>query len=370
MFETKPPNRLIRFLLLLSILCVVIVLLMKTQTTTLSGPFELEASEQWIVRQDRPGEIVTRHTLGRRQAMHGMRVCRFPDEDIVTVTLASNLTEGSWVLARTPILKLFSMTDSANEQIFAARVRRLREQTNLFHDGELQALHDESLSQLALAQTNLASFTPIVERRRGLVAQGILSADELQLTEDEYFRRRQNVEVARASVHVRRMQVAPSVIAMSEAELEEAEGELALVRARLAEQWLVTPIAGRITRSSGDPDLLLRVVSEDNLVARIVVPIAFMDKVHVGDEVKLTFSGHETLSATSAVAQVLVQPVPILGQSVLHLLVPLRNTSGKLKVAMTGHAVLYSVEINPLQILWRRALSSLRKTSRKTEEQQ
>lgn len=358
-------KRFFRFVLLFITLSVVIILLMRAQTTTLTGPFELEASEQWIVRQDRPGEIVTRHTLGRRKAIQEMRLYRFPDEDILKVSLVSNLTEGAWVKKKDPILDFQSLTDKANEKILEARVQKLKLQTNIYHNGELQARYKQALATLALAETNLASYVPLVTRRRGLVKRGVLSEDELQITEDEFFQRQQAVEVARSAALFRKSQAAPGVVAMADAQLQEAERELELARQRLAAHLIRTPIEGRITRSSGDPAILLRVVNEDMLIARIVSPIAFKEKINIGDKVLLNFNGRESEPLESRVQTIVVQSVPMLGQSILHILVPVENTNKNLTVAMSGRAVLTSVKMNPLQVLISRLKSSFRKKSEK-----
>ena len=359
--HSESIKRFFRFALLFIAMSVIIILLMRAQTTNLAGPFELEASEQWIVRQDRPGEIVTRHTLGRRKAIQEMRLYRFPDEDILTVNLLSNLTEGTWVKANENVLDFKSLTDNANEKILEARVRKLTEQTNVLHNGELQARYEQALANVALAETNLATYVPLIKRRRGLVKTGVLSEDELQTYESEYYNRLQDVQVAKSAALYRKSQAAPGIIAMADAELEEAERELELVQSRLAAHLVKTPIEGRITRSSGDSAILLRVMNEEKLVARVVVPIVFKDKIHIGDKVLLNFSGHQNYPVESKIENIIVQSVPMLGQSILHLLVPIDNSNKELSVSMTGTAVFTTVEMNPLQLLINRIKTAFRK---------
>ncbi|MCK5853254.1 hypothetical protein KAH27_09535 [bacterium] len=359
--HSEAIKRFLRFALLFGTMSIVIILLMQAQTPTLSGPFELEASEQWIVRQDRPGEIVTRHTLGRRKAIQEMRLYRFPDEDILSVNLISNLTEGTWVKKKQPVLDFYSLADNANKKILEARVERLTEQTNIYRNGELQARYEQALALVALAETNLLTYTPLIKRRRGLVKTSILSEDELQTYESEYYRRLQDVQVAKSEAFYRKSQASPGVIAMADAELEEAERELELVQNRLAAHLVRTPIEGRITRSSGDPAILLRVLNEDKLIARIVVPVIFKDKINIGDKILLDFAGHQNYSVESHIEHIVVQSVPMLGQSILHVLVPVDNSNKELSVSMTGNAVLTSIKMNPLRIIIERIKSAFRK---------
>ena len=141
----KTFKRFFKFTFLLLIMGAFIALLMKLQSNNLSGAFELEASEQWIIRQVRPGEIVARHTQGRREAVQGVKIYSYPDDDIVTVDLLSNLVEGTYVRSGTPVLEISSISDQSKEKLLEARVKRLEEQLKLHFDGEFQAKQKEEL---------------------------------------------------------------------------------------------------------------------------------------------------------------------------------------------------------------------------------
>ncbi|NLF40695.1 hypothetical protein GX586_14730 [bacterium] len=350
----RTSARILRFLALLAVASIGIAALMFARTTSLTGPFALEPSEQWLVRQDQPGEVTTQHRLARSEVMQSVRVYEFARQDIISISLASNLTEGALVASNTPVMELYSQNDEAMERMLVARVERLKSQLELLSIGEGSAKVDAAQANLALAQTNLATYLPIYERRKKLVVQGIMSPDEFQLTEDEYSRRAQAVNVAQADVDVRRMQIAPGVVTMAAAELEETQQQLELIRARLDSRWLRTPIGGRLTRNSNNPAILIRVMNEKEMLARIMIPMVLMDQVRVGEQVELYVHGVEGPPITAAVDRVLVDELPLLGQSVANLVVPLDNSDGRLQVAMSGQAVIRGARINPVAALWRR----------------
>ncbi len=343
-----------RFIALLLLVGIVITLLIKFQSNNLYGAFELEASEQWIVRQERPGEIVARHTQGRREAVQGIKLYRYSDDDIVTIILFSNLVEGSYVDLGDPILEINSISDNSKDKLLEARIKRLQEQLKLHYNGEFQAKQNEAVATLALAETNLISYLPIMEKRRELAKKGFLSLDEMHFSEDEYFARKQEVEVAKAALEIRKSQIAPGVVAVAKAELEETLQESKFVKLRLANNLLITPVEGRVTRASGDPSLLLRVINENMLYARIGLPLTFVDRINKGDTVKLIFNGSSDFVITSAVEKIVVQSVPMLGQSVLHVLVPVKNRKNEVRVSMTGRAIFSSININPFDMMWKR----------------
>ena len=354
MHKSNTFKKVTRFFIMLLLVGIVITLLLKFQSNNLIGAFELEASEQWIVRQERPGEIVARHTQGRREAVQGIKLYRYPDDDIVTVNLISNLTESSYVYSGDPILEIDSISDNSNDKLLDAKVKRLREILKLYYSGEFQAKQNEAVANLALAETNLISYLPIVEKRRELAEKGYLSIDEKQISEDEFFARKQTVEIAKAALEIRKSQIAPGVIAVAKAELEEALQESELAKLRLINNKLITPIEGRVTRASGDPSLLLRVINENALYARIGLPLTFADRINEGDVVKLVFYGNSDFTITSAVEKIVVQSVPMLGQSVLHVLVPVKNRKDEISVSMTGRAIFSSVSVNPFDMMWKR----------------
>ena len=351
----------LRFVIIMIVLFVLVSLLLKSQTTLLKSPFELEAAEQWIVRQDQPGEITARLTLGRRQTVQGLQVYRYERNDLISCTLNSNLTEGCYLPVGYPVLLIDSLNDNSQKDILQARVHRLQEQLTVLQEGEYQAKIQEAEQNLVLMETNLLTYIPLVESRRNLVEKGALSGDELRQFEDEYFRRKQEIEVSRASLAVRRMQIAPGIVNMARYELEETQHELAMVNTRISNCVLRTPIPGRLTRSSGSSDILLRVVNENNLYARIIIPLAYLDKVKIGDPVELHFFGKDTAPIESPVEQITVESVMLVGQSVLHVLVPVKNDGGDLAVAMTGEAFFPDVQIDPLSMLWRQIKYTLQR---------
>jgi len=347
-------HSLLHFVVLLTVVSVGILALMLMRTSSLTGPFTLEPSEQWIVRQEQPGEIVAQQTAGRRAVINAVTVHTFNDADVIGMNLAANLAEGTMVTAGTPVMELLSLTDQATEKMLVARVRRLTEQVTQLRVGEGPAKVEEAQAGLALAVTNLASYAPMIARRRALVDQGALSYDELQQMEVEFFKRQMDVNVARTAMGVRQSQMGPSVIAAADAELEESVRELELVRARLAARWLVTPVSGCLTRYSGNPGILLRVMNVHDLLARIVVPIMYIDRVKPGDQVQLIFSGVAMQAITSVIDRVEASYDPVLGQSLVYLLVPVNNRDDRLQVAMSGQAVLRAARINPLAMVWQR----------------
>jgi hypothetical protein len=352
--KEKKTSHWIRFILLLVVLFLIATLLLKTQTTTLKSPFELEASEQWIVRQDRPGEIIARHTLGRRQAIQGMKVYRYERNDLITMDLHTNLSEGAYVPSGFPVLIINSLNDNSQQDILKTRENRLTEQVKLLTKGPYQARIIEAERLLALAQTNFITFLPEYTRITNLVTRGISSQYERDIARQEHARLLQEIRIARETLNVRRMEIAQGVITMAELELEETQHELAMVRSRITNRWLKTPIPGRLTRSSGDPDILLRIVNENKLYARIIIPLAFYELLEEGDIVDLQFNGKETFNRRSTIEYIIVESIPMLGQSVLHVLVPLDNDDGELSVAMTGQALFPEIKIDPFNMLLRR----------------
>ena len=90
----------------------------------------------------------------------------FERNDIVDITLVSNLTEGMYIAAGTPVLELHSMSDSARQKMLQSRVERLQQQLELSQQGELQAKVQEAQASLALAHTNVLSYLPILQQHR------------------------------------------------------------------------------------------------------------------------------------------------------------------------------------------------------------
>lgn len=151
-------HRLLHFVMLLIVVSAGILALMLMRTSYLTGPFTLEPSEQWIVRQERPGEIVAQQTSGRRSVINAVSVHTFNDADVIDMNLAPNLEEGTIVTAGTPVMELLSLTDQAMEKMLVARVRRLTEQVAQLRTGEGLAKVEEAQAKLLSGQRREGMF--------------------------------------------------------------------------------------------------------------------------------------------------------------------------------------------------------------------
>ena len=347
-----PPRRVLRFVVVLVLASAAVVGLLHLRQGSITGPFSLEASEQWIVRQDQPGEIVARYTSGRREIVQSLQVYQFPRGDMIRFNIASNLEEGVRVAAGTPIMECLSMTDEAMEPMFVTRTNRLTTEVAMLQRETDLAQAERATTNLYLASKELEAYQKLIARRKQLVDQGILSRDELDLMEIEYSRRKIAAAAAQSDAEYRHVQTRPETASLTLASLEEAVQELNLVKQRRAARWLTTPIAGRLTRFSGMPQILLRVVNDHDLTARVVVPVSFADQLKPGDPIELVFASMGLPSVTSTIQRIEINPVPMLGQSAVHLLVPVSNTDGTLGVALTGQAMVRSVHVSPFSALW------------------
>ena len=347
-----PARRVMRFLVVLILVGAVLVGMAYLRQDTITGPFALEASEQWIVRQDQPGEIVARYSTGRREIVQKIQVFQFPRGDMIEFNVASNLAEGSQVTVGMPIMEFCSRADESMEKMLTIRTNRLSMEVALLHRQADLSKADEATTNLSLAARELDAYQQLIERRKQLVDQGILSRDELDLMEIEYSRRKLSAASAQSDSAFRHIRVQPDLATIAALELEEAKQALSLVAQRCAARWLVTPIAGRLTRFSGVPEILLRVVNEHELTARVVLPVAFMEQLKPGTPVELMFASMGVRSVTAHIERVEINPVPMMGQSVAHLLVPVPNDGGTLRMAMTGQAVVKGVKTGPFAALW------------------
>ncbi len=347
-----PPRRVFRFLVVLVLSSAAVVGLLHLRQSTISGPFTLEASEQWIVRQDQPGELVARYTSGNREIVQSLQVYQFPRGDMIRFNVASNLDEGMQVSAGTRIMECLSMTDEAMEPLLESRTNRLTTEVAMLQRETDLAHAEMATTNLYLAARDLDAYQKLITRRRQLVDQGFMSLDELDLMEIEYSRRKIAAASAQASAEYRHIQSRPETASVTIMALEEAVQELNLLKQRRAARWLTTPIAGRLTRFSGVPQILLRVANDRELTARVVVPVAFADQIKPGESIEMVFASIGLPSVTSSIQRIEINPIPMLGQSAVHLLVPVNNAAGKLSMALTGQAVIRNIRINPFSALW------------------
>ena len=338
----------LRYLLIIALSGVVLYFILQTDVAALKCPFELEASEQWTIQQERPGDFIAKHLKGRMQALAGVTTFRFERYDVVNTELAPGIREGSLVKAGDHVLTFHSLYDESQKKTLEAKVDMYQATLDNLLSGELQSRVTEGEKLVSLAYTNYYSYLPLVERRRVLYNTGYISNDEVQQSEEELNSRFAEISVAEADLNARKMACSSNVINTARAELRVAQKELEMVNDRLVARTIKTPISGRVTQVSLDPEIktILRVVNEDPIYARVVAPLKFSSQIQPGIETILNFH-NEDLTVTGKVESVSVVPVPLMGLSVIHALVPVRDVPFSAISSMTGQATVPSVKIDP-----------------------
>jgi len=350
----------LRYFLIIAISGVVLYFIMQTDVAALKCPFELEASEEWIIQQERPGDFIAKHLKGRLQALAGVTTFRFERYDVVNTELAPGIAEGSLVEAGDHVLTFRSLYDESQKKTLEAKVDMYQATLDNLLSGELQSRVTEGEKLVSLAYTNYYSYLPLVRRRRELFNTGYISNDEVQQLEEELNSRFAEISVAEADLNARRMACSSNVINTARAELRVAQKELEMVNDRLAARTIKTPIKGRVTQVSLDPEIktILRVVDEDPIYARIVAPLSYASELQPGVLTIMSFH-NEQLTVTGRIESVSVVPVPLMGISVVHARVPVRDVPFSAISSMTGDASIPSIKIDPfhsslsaLKALW------------------
>ena len=359
----------LRYFLIIAISGVVLYFVLQTDVAALKCPFELEASEQWTIQQERPGDFIAKHLKGRMQALAGVTTFRFDRYDVVNTELAPGIKEGSLVKVGDHVLTFHSLYDESQKKMLQAKVDMYQATLDNLLSGELQERVTEGEKLVSLAYTNYYSYLPLVERRRVLYNTGYISNDEVQQAEEELNSRFAEISVAEADLNARKMACSSNVINTAKAELRVAQKELEMVNDRLEARTVTTPVNGRITQVSLDPEVktILRVVNEDPIYARVVAPLNFSNEIQPGLEAVLSFH-NEDLTVTGKVESVSIVPVPLMGLSVVHALIPIRDVPFSTISSMTGEASIPSIKIDPfhsslaaLRSLYEKFNNSLRK---------
>ena len=359
----------LRYFLIIAISGVVLYFVLQTDVAALKCPFELEASEQWTIQQERPGDFIAKHLKGRMQALAGVTTFRFDRYDVVNTELAPGIKEGSLVKVGDHVLTFHSLYDESQKKMLQAKVDMYQATLDNLLSGELQERVTEGEKLVSLAYTNYYSYLPLVERRRVLYNTGYISNDEVQQAEEELNSRFAEISVAEADLNARKMACSSNVINTAKAELRVAQKELEMVNDRLEARTVTTPVNGRVTQVSLDPEVktILRVVNEDPIYARVVAPLNFSNEIQPGLEAVLSFH-NEDLTVTGKVESVSIVPVPLMGLSVVHALIPIRDVPFSAISSMTGEAIIPSIKIDPyhsslaaLRSLYQKFNNSLRK---------
>jgi multidrug resistance efflux pump len=250
-----------------------------------------------------------------------------------------------------------------------ASIRRAQAEADAFAANLLKHKHGNPRSEVARAAVDVAArehdlaFAKVTaNRQQQLFSEGVDSEEHRDDARREVEVKESALAQARAQLQLLRSGYRSEEIAISEAELRQAEAELAYQRKRLTLLTIRSPIAGVVTTprlserlnerlSAGAP--FCEVADLKRVRVEIFVPERFFDVIQLGQPLAVKVEGYPRARFTGKVTWISPAVEDRGGDRVLRVVSELDNPDGILRERMSGYADIDAGRSRALHLLVR-----------------
>ncbi|MCL5773429.1 MAG: efflux RND transporter periplasmic adaptor subunit [Firmicutes bacterium] len=194
---------------------------------------------------------------------------------------------------------------------------------------------DQAKANLSSAQSSYDTAKRNLERQQNLMKEGYISQQMLDTAENQYQMARSQLIAAKSALDSAKANTAQNqiqaedVVALS-SQLQQAEASLEYIKTQIQQTRIIAPYSGFITGRFVDPGAmatsglqLLSIADLDTVWIEILVPEEYLNKISLGDTVKVAFDALDNKTFTGKIVQINPSGDP-------------RNLSYKVRISITN----------------------------------
>jgi len=268
------------------------------------------------------------------QALVNERVLTFDRNDLVELALAPDLSPGAAVVAGQVLATVRSLHTEHRLDGLRARRNALQAHRALLLAGGAPESVSEAEQAVILAEAERSAGQAELSRVRLLAAQGLASAEELEVAELEDQVRSARVALARAGVEVAEGPVRPETLAEIDSRLAAAESAISELGRLQHEERILSPIDGVADVPADGTGV--RVHNLDPAYLEIPIAAASRSRVEVGTEVLLTISPTEIFSGR--ISDIATTTTELRGEAIYWASASVNDPNRLLRLGTTGTA--------------------------------
>ena len=329
---------------------------------TIVGTCLLDPARRWTMTELRPGSFVSRaDDLVAGQPLQ-YRLYQFDRPAFVDIELSAFNAACTSEIEVDAGQLVATVHSSALEIELAERATALQDaQTELevLQAGAKPEELDRARIAVELARTELRTHQSQYGRQQQLHEQGILSAEDWEITSARHDLLRLDVALAEAQLRAAAAGGPPEEITRAETTIAALSQELAALENMLAAAQIRTPVAGNLRLQNGASPLLT-VVDTDTMVARILVPQRLGFLARPGLRIRTYLPGLTTGPITGQLVRVDRRVVVTAAGPFLAVYGLVANPDGVLTEGMQGNTRIYCGKTRLLRRIWDDIVTVLR----------
>lgn len=276
-------------IIVIVIIAAIIILPIKVPYSV-SAYCKIQPAKKWLLTMGTNGQLLSTVFDYKEGMSGGVKASQFAREGTMKLTFNPLLTTGRMVGIGDTIGSIYS--SDTDEQLADLRGQILTMKASLESDskGDKESVIREYESKVSQAEEAAANQRLIVNRLKALLESKLVSQQEYEIAEGREKVLAKEVDIARSQLETARTGVKPAEVALTTIQIAAIEDQLAAVNKRVESFSLISPIAGKVSRSySADTLMMISDIAE--YVAIIPVKANEFSYIENAKEVGIYYNG-------------------------------------------------------------------------------
>ncbi len=302
---------------------------------TVKGPFIIEPTAVWTIRQAGAGEITTEWNRDDLGISTPRLMFNFDRPDLIELRVNNHLKDGGMVDRGDTVAVIISRKATTEIGIVEAQLLEARAEESALRAGGREEDLAVARKDYEQANAELETFRLEHARVKSLYEQGIAALSLWQQTEGRLQVLQTGLELARAKINALEAGARPEDIEIANAQVNQREKELIAALETLGVlEPIVSPINGTV-QIGGIDDIILSIERTDTVSALVAIPEAAIGHIEYGDNIKLKLNSEKKYNLSTTIHGTDYLNGEVSGA---FLTAYLDNSDGKLRSGMRGTA--------------------------------
>ena len=279
-----------RVIILFIVIALLSVLALK-KNYTIKTVGRLIAHREWSLVHLESEKLISKKRGNHPTRLSQFELFQFDRNDFLGFEMNQMLRSGQRVNKGTVAARLFSTENQLQLQVLLGQLEEAKARLKVLQSGEKLPIQQEAKQLLEYAKTQYDNYCPVIERKRELFQQKLLSQEELENAEAEFKLLTVNVSIAEAKLKSAQTGEKPETHQMIQAQIEALQNQINAIRVKLSAETIVIPIDG-VVMTSLDESVLCQVAQLDTMLIQIPVDEKYIRYLKPGYPIQVCAQAH------------------------------------------------------------------------------
>lgn len=272
-----------------AIIVLLIILMAIELPHSVKAPCQVVSKAEWSLVRIQPDKFKSRLLDHKTGKILFFNLLQYQREDFVRFRMLPHLENDQMVKSGDTLAVL---TSSSNQFLLAelrGELKKAEANLAMVSSGEKQAVQNEALQALEIAETQYEAFEPQYLRQKELFEKGLLSAAEWETAKVTYDIYRNTVKMQQARLEAVKSGEKMETIRYVRAHIKQLEEQIRIMESKRSQEIIRSPHKGILT-FSGNDSLICKVERLDTLLIRMAIPVEKLKYLKNGQKINIMVS--------------------------------------------------------------------------------